>query len=212
MIKLLYIWEFLRPVTNNHMNTPGKWVVVRVDGKIASVSKDYSGLSETAKILASKKNLEYKEIHANVVSDEEIWRLRESVSLEDLILFGSPFRKKIWKALFSLTHPQEYTTDEGIEISPGTRMMSYSDFAQYCGCPAGTRAVAHAVGLNPLPVLIPCHLIVPKETMDRIRELRRNAEQTLFKGEDLFPFRKLDYGEYALGRDLKRDLILREIH
>ena len=51
------------------MNTPGKWVVVRVDGKIASVSKDYSGLSDTAKILASKKNLEYKEIHANVVSD-----------------------------------------------------------------------------------------------------------------------------------------------
>lgn len=193
------------------MNTPGKWVVVRVDGKIASVSKDYSGLAETAKILASKKNLEYKEIHANVVSDEEIWRLRESVSLEDLILFGSPFRKKIWKALFSLTHPQGDETS-GIEVAPGIRMMSYSDFAQYCGCPAGVRAVAHAVGLNPLPVLIPCHLIVPKETMDRIRELRRSAEQTLFKGEDLFPFRIMDYGEYALGRELKRDLVLREIH
>lgn len=204
------------------MNTPGKWVVVRVDGKIASVSTDYSGLADTARILSSRKNLEYKEICATVVSDEEIWKLRKSISFDDLVLFGSPFRKRIWKALFSLTHPlKEETGGEvevpeggagrGIEVSPGIRMMSYSDFAQYCGCPAGVRAVAHAVGMNPLPVLIPCHLIVPKETMDRIKELRRNAEQTLFKGEDLFPFRIMDYGEYALGRDLKRDLVLREI-
>lgn len=204
------------------MNTPGKWVVVRVDGKIASVSTDYSGLADTARILSSRKNLEYKEICATVVSDEEIWKLRKNVLFDDLVLFGSPFRKKIWKALFSLTHPlKEETGGEvevpeggvggGIEVSPGVRMMSYSDFAQYCGCPAGVRAVAHAVGMNPLPVLIPCHLIVPKETMDRIKELRRNAEQTLFKGEDLFPFRIMDYGEYALGRDLKRDLVLREI-
>ncbi|MGN1045836.1 MAG: methylated-DNA--[protein]-cysteine S-methyltransferase, partial [Candidatus Cryptobacteroides sp.] len=187
------------------MNTPGKWVVVRVDGKIASVSTDYSGLADTARILSSRKNLEYKEICATVVSDEEIWKLRKSVSFDDLVLFGSPFRKRIWKALFSLTHPlKEETGGEvevpeggaggGIEVSPRIRMMSYSDFAQYCGCPAGVRAVAHAVGMNPLPVLIPCHLIVPKETMDRIKELRRNAEQTLFKGEDLFPFRIRDYG------------------
>ncbi|MGN0189211.1 MAG: methylated-DNA--[protein]-cysteine S-methyltransferase [Candidatus Cryptobacteroides sp.] len=195
------------------MNTPGKWVVVRVDGKIASVSTDYSGLADTAKILASRKNLDYKEICACVVSDEEIWRLRESVSFDDLVLFGSPFRKKIWRALFSLTHPEEgrEAVTPGIEVSPGIRMMSYSDFAEYCGCPAGVRAVAHAVGRNPLPVLIPCHLIVPKETMDRIKELRRSAEQTLFKGEDLFPFRIMDYGEYALGKDLKRDLVLKEI-
>ena len=204
------------------MNTPGKWVVVRVDGKIASVSTDYSGLASVSKAMAAEKTLKYKEITATVVSIGEIWNMKKSILWEDLLLFGSPFRKKIWKALFSLTHPlKEETGGEvevpeggagvGIEVSPGIRMMSYSDFAAYCGCPTGVRAVAHAVGLNPLPVLIPCHLIVPKETMDRIKELRRSAEQTLFKGEDLFPFRIMDYGEYALGRELKRELVLKEI-
>ena len=81
-----------------------------------------------------------------------------------------------------------------------------------CNNRAGVRAVAHAIGLNPVSVVIPCHLIVPKETIDKITEIQRRAEATIFKGDDLCLTSILsdpttDFGEYALGRELKRRLI-----
>ena len=72
----------------------------------------------------------------------------------------------------------------------------------------GVRAVAHAVALNPVAYIIPCHLVVPKESMDRSREIRTRAEDsTLFKGSDLYLLDTLDVGDYAYGSALKRELI-----
>ena len=92
------------------------------------------------------------------------------------------------------------------------KLYSYSDFAELCDNRAGVRAVAHAIGLNPISVLIPCHLVVPKESIDRIREIQRKAESTIFKGEDLclssiLADTTIDFGEYSLGKSLKRALI-----
>ena len=71
------------------------------------------------------------------------------------------------------------------------------------------RAVAHAVGLNPVAVIIPCHLIIPKESLERLHGLEE--ENGLFKWETLYMVDKtVDYGEYALGAALKRRLI--QIH
>ena len=90
--------------------------------------------------------------------------------------------------------------------------MSYTDFAELCDNRAGVRAVAHAIGLNPLPALIPCHLVVPKETVDRILDIQKKAESTIFKGDDLclgsiLQDRATNFGEYALGKALKRKFI-----
>jgi hypothetical protein len=65
-------------------------------------------------------------------------------------------------------------------------------------------------------VIIPCHLVVPKEAIDRIREIQRRAETTIFKGEDLcqrsiLNDNSIDFGEYALGKTLKRRLISMQI-
>ena len=97
-------------------------------------------------------------------------------------------------------------------LKRGLKLYSYSDFAELCDNRAGVRAVAHAIGLNPISVLIPCHLVVPKESIDRIREIQRKAEATIFKGEDLclssiLADTTIDFGEYSLGKSLKRDLI-----
>ena len=73
--------------------------------------------------------------------------------------------------------------------------------------PAGVRAVAHAVAVNPVAFVIPCHLIVPKEAMDKAKEIRAIAEKTLFKGSDLYLLDSIDVGEYAYGPELKRELI-----
>ena len=66
--------------------------------------------------------------------------------------------------------------------------------------------------LNPLAVIVPCHLVVPKESIDRIAEIRADAESsTLFRGSDLYLLDSIDVGDYAYGPALKRDLIKREL-
>ena len=119
------------------------------------------------------------------------------------MLFGTDFQKKVWKKLWELTETE-------------TRLISYSDFADLCQNKAGVRAVAHAIGLNPVSVVIPCHLVIPKESIDYIKGVQKKAESTIFKGDDismekLLQEKGIDFGEYALGRKLKRALIQKEL-
>jgi O6-methylguanine-DNA--protein-cysteine methyltransferase len=200
------------------METDRKWIVVRIDGKIAAVSTDYRKLAEISAQLAGV----YGEITAVAEDFEEVWKLRQTVKWEDLMLFGTDFQKKVWKKLWELTHQEntEKLTDtenpKNSQNSSRPGLISYSDFAELCENKAGVRAVAHAIGLNPLSVIIPCHLVVPKESMDKIADIRRKMESTIFKGDDicmdsLLRDKSFDFGEYALGRELKRHLIQLEL-
>ena len=115
----------------------------------------------------------------------------------------------MWKRLFELTHEED-----GSPKTPS--LISYSDFADLCQNKAGVRAVAHAIGLNPVSVVIPCHLVIPKESIDYIKGVQKKAESTIFKGDDismekLLQDKGIDFGEYALGRKLKRLLIQKEL-
>lgn len=204
------------------METDRKWVIVRIDGKIAAISTDYRLLASISAGLAADfrthkshnkagrarqrvdRGPAHKEITAVTVGFEDIWRLRQEVGWEDLILYGTDFQKAVWRKLWELTHQQE------------ARLISYSDFAGLCSNRAGVRAVAHAIGLNPVSVVIPCHLVIPKESIDKIRSIHEKAEATIFKGDDLcinsiLSDSSIDFGEYSLGRELKRKLILKEM-
>ncbi len=64
-----------------------------------------------------------------------------------LHLRGSNFQIKVWEAL--------------LRIPPGS-VVSYQDIAGYIGQPGAVRAVGHAIGQNPVPVLIPCHRVIRK--------------------------------------------------
>ena len=261
------------------MQTDQKWIVVRIDGRIAGVSTDYRVLAKITKSLATASEVQkksdskstntsvepiiYKEVSATAVTIDDVLKLKAEVQWDDLLLFGTDFQKKVWRKLWDLTHqqanPDTKTTHQtraetGAEIGAenekgngaeneaetgaetgaeneaeigsradkmesgrkalkrGLKLYSYSDFAELCDNKAGVRAVAHAIGLNPISVLIPCHLVVPKESIDRIREIQRKAEATIFKGEDLclssiLADTTIDFGEYSLGKSLKRDLI-----
>ena len=229
-----------------------KWIIVRIDGKIASISTDYRQLAAISSQLATGATQEttagagkerkkkksasnsrlYENISATTVGFDEIWRLRQELQWEDLLLFGSDFQKKVWRKLWELTHPkqnelQEQHGQNGLQepqeyhISPKdtgsqTSLISYSDFAELCQNRAGVRAVAHAIGLNPVSVVIPCHLVIPKESIDRIREIHKKAEATIFKGDDLclnsiLNDSSIDFGEYSMGKGLKRALISHEL-
>ena len=192
------------------MGTDRKWIVVRIDGKIASVSTDYRQLAAITAKLALTTAADAKaykgiaadteSICAETVTFEEVWNLRRSTAWDDLMLFGTDFQKRVWKKLWELER---------------CNLVSYTAFAELCKNKSGVRAVAHAIGLNPVSVIIPCHLVVPKEAIDKIGDIKKKAEATIFKGDDLcmeslLKDTSIDFGEYSLGNDLKRRLIQME--
>ncbi|MCR5018714.1 MAG: methylated-DNA--[protein]-cysteine S-methyltransferase [Bacteroidales bacterium] len=168
-----------------------EWIVIEIDGKIASVAGDYRHLpriaSEIAKLPAKKTGY----ISTRKISTEQLLELAANTSWEDLRIFGTKFQLSVWKTLYGLE----------------PRLYSYSEFAHMVDNPQGVRAVAHAVAANPVAYIIPCHLIVPKESVDKAREIRSLAEKTLFQGRDLYLLDTLDVGEYAYGPELKREFI-----
>ncbi|MCB1215132.1 MAG: methylated-DNA--[protein]-cysteine S-methyltransferase [Deltaproteobacteria bacterium] len=62
-------------------------------------------------------------------------------------LEGTDFQKKVWKALEKLPYGQ---------------VLTYEALTESLGPLSAIRAVASAVGKNPLPLLIPCHRVLRK--------------------------------------------------
>ena len=191
------------------MNTDRKWVIVRIDGKIAAISTDYKALAAISARLVQQKSPVYRKITAETVGFDQVWDIRMNARWDDMILFGTEFQKKVWRRLFDMTHEED-------DSQKTPRLISYTDFADLCQNKAGVRAVAHAIGLNPISVVIPCHLVIPKESIDYLKGVREKAQSTIFKGDDiclanLLKEKGIDYGEYALGRTLKRELIQKEM-
>ena len=62
-------------------------------------------------------------------------------------LFGTSFQVKVWEELLKI---------------PSGQTKSYSEIANKIGFPKATRAVATAVGRNPIGWLIPCHRAIRK--------------------------------------------------
>jgi len=167
-----------------------KWIVTEIDGKIASISTDYRHLKTIGAALAELPPESIGSVTTRKISTAELAAMKPA--WEDLRLFGTPFQLKVWKTLFDI---------------PRTRIYSYSELAVLADNPQGVRPVAHAVAINPVAWVIPCHLIVPKETLDKAKEIRETAEKTLFKGQDLYLLDSIDVGEFAYGADIKRELI-----
>lgn len=167
-----------------------KWIVTEIDGKIASISTDYRHLKTIGASLAELPPESIGSVTTRKISTAELAAMKPA--WEDLRLFGTPFQLKVWKTLFDI---------------PRTRIYSYSELAALADNPQGVRPVAHAVAINPVAWVIPCHLIVPKETLDKAKEIRETAEKTLFKGQDLYLLDSIDVGEFAYGADIKRELI-----
>lgn len=60
-------------------------------------------------------------------------------------LKGTAFQKKVWKALLQI---------------PRGKTITYKELAKKINRPKAIRAVANAVGANPMTILIPCHRVV----------------------------------------------------
>lgn len=71
----------------------------------------------------------------------------ESLHQTPLFLMGSALQIKVWEALVSI---------------PEGQVSTYSDIAQSIGRPKAVRAVASAIGRNPISWVIPCHRALRK--------------------------------------------------
>jgi methylated-DNA-[protein]-cysteine S-methyltransferase len=69
-------------------------------------------------------------------------RKRFSVTLD---LRGTPFQKKVWRALLKIPHGEART---------------YGEIARQLGHPNGARAVGAANGKNPIWIIVPCHRVI----------------------------------------------------
>lgn len=65
-----------------------------------------------------------------------------------LALKASQFTMGVWEQLRRIEYGQR---------------VAYSDVAHGIGAPAAVRAAAHAIAINPLPILIPCHRVVRRD-------------------------------------------------
>ncbi len=191
------------------MKKDQRWVVTRIDGKIASVSADFRGLSRVSEYVAKLPVDNISEITVTKVSTDDLAGLSATTKWEDMRLAGTPLQLNVWRKLYLLTHHED-----GTPIMPGEgiKLLSYSQLADLCENPRGVRAVAHAVACNPVAYIIPCHLIVPKEAIDKILAIRTVAEGTIFKGTDLYLLDSIDVGEYEYGSELKRRLIEKQLY
>ena len=171
------------------MNT--QWIVTEVDGKVASIATDYRHLPRIAAELAKLPAEDTFSLGTRKIDTEELLEFAAYLTWEDLRLFGTPFQISVWKKLFELPR----------------RLYSYTELAALVDNPQGVRPVAHVVAINPSAYVIPCPLVVPKESLDKEAEIHALAQKTLFKGEDLYLLDTLDVGAYAYGSELKRELI-----
>lgn len=178
-----------------------EWIVTEIDGQVASVSTHWRNFAAIAAEIARMDPKAVGAVSTRRISTDELVDMDKQLRWEDLRLFGSKFQLGVWKALYDLTH------SEGL----APRLYSYSEIAALVDNPQGVRTVAHGVALNPVAYIIPCHLVVPKESLDKVRSIRQSAEQTLFKGADLYLLDSIDVGDYAHGPAVKRDLVRRQL-
>ena len=84
------------------------------------------------------------------------------------LLRGTPFQKRVWKEL---------------QRVPYGRTVSYSRIAERIGKKKAVRAVANAIGQNPLAIFIPCHRVIGKDGSLTGYAFGLRKKSRLLKGE-----------------------------
>ena len=97
---------------------------------------------------ASRPRSTYSVAAAKEALHEYLENQYVAVQRPALDLQGSNFQMLVWRSLLDI---------------PAGRTRSYSDIANIIGRPDVVRAVVHAVGANPIALMIPCHRVVGKD-------------------------------------------------
>jgi methylated-DNA-[protein]-cysteine S-methyltransferase len=84
-------------------------------------------------------------IEKTIVELEEYFTSRRKEFDIPIRFTGSDFQNRVWMALRKISYGQT---------------LSYGTLARNIGQPHAVRAVANAVGANPISILVPCHRVI----------------------------------------------------
>ncbi|MBP6951958.1 MAG: MGMT family protein [Alphaproteobacteria bacterium] len=124
--------DFLTSYPTLYYGTDQKWLAVLTpDQKICALA---------LKTFPGAENL-LKRYHKHTIVKSEI-HLPQPLSC---LLVGTPLQHQVWMALLDIPYGETW---------------SYQQLAIYINKPKAVRAVANAVGANPISPLIPCHRVI----------------------------------------------------
>ncbi len=124
--------EFLKTYSSLFYGTDGKWLAVMTpDEKICALA---------LRTFPSSLNL-LKKYQKHTLLEKKL-SLPKKLSC---LLVGTPLQHQVWMALLEIPQGQTW---------------SYLQLATYIQRPKAVRAVANAVGANPISPLIPCHRVI----------------------------------------------------
>jgi methylated-DNA-[protein]-cysteine S-methyltransferase len=138
-------------MTNDTMNTPlGPVTVSATASGISSVwLGDTSGSPTVARASNSHSDTAdgdgTRRLAAARAQLEEYFAGERTAFEVPLDLRGTPFQLAVWNAL--------------LEIPFGVT-CSYGELARRIGKPRAVRAVGHAIGSNPVAIVVPCHRVI----------------------------------------------------
>ncbi len=147
------------PTRANHLILKAAWIDTKLGPMIAIADEDglyllefvdRRGLEIEVKILRKKLNAAIIPGETKIIKSIEIeianyFNGRNFIFNTPIHLIGSPFQKKVWKAL--------------LKIPPG-ETRSYLDIAKSINAPTASRGVGRANGSNQLAIIIPCHRVI----------------------------------------------------
>lgn len=125
--------------SNNYQSPIGPLVITCTDGQINSIElgiKTVESLLPTPQIFIS----------CAIQLDEYFSGTRSSFDIP-IQKNGTPFQEKVWALIRTIPY--------------GTT-WSYSTCAKNLGKSSATRAIAHAIALNKVAIITPCHRIIGK--------------------------------------------------
>ena len=135
-----------------HSSPFGECLIARTDRGICNLAFIREGEREKA-LTELRKNWKHADLNENPAATFPLVRQIFSQKWDSdssplhLYLRGTNFQIKVWEALLRI---------------PVGSVVSYQDIAVSIGMPKASRAVGHAVGQNPIPVIIPCHRVIRK--------------------------------------------------
>jgi methylated-DNA-[protein]-cysteine S-methyltransferase len=120
------------------LSEDGIHAITWLEAEQGAVQPDHTEPNARIKRLDSQLAVQLDEWFAGVRREFEL----------DLQPEGTQFQTRVWRHLESIPYGGKAT---------------YSEVAGAIGKPKAVRAVAAAIGANPIPVLIPCHRVIGKD-------------------------------------------------
>src|SRR5574344_2173437 len=114
-------------------------------GSETAIAKPGSWAASTRSVSDAAKAADTPEDRDSAVLELASRQLDEYFSGTRRQFSRSDFQKSVW---------------EEIKDIPYGAIISYKDLARKTGRPSAVRAVAHAVGMNPISIIIPCHRVI----------------------------------------------------